>query len=98
MKRPDYAPVGARLMTLGELAEQHDDIKPSTRSRVRVAFTYLRFTPHGEIKAVSEGVLTLIQGKLHPKRYPFDGTGILDAETPCWVWTLDDERAEGMAA
>lgn len=98
MNRPDYAPAGARLMTLGDLAQQHESIKPKTRSRVRVAFPYLRFTPHGEIKTVSPGVLTLIQGKRHPKRYPFDGSEVLDAETPCWVWTLDDERADGIAA
>ena len=98
MIRPDYAPSAARLMTLGALAEQHEAIKPKTRSRVRVAFSYLRFTPHGEVKAVSPGVLTLVQGKRHPKRYMFDGSDVLDAGTPCWVWTLDDERAEGMAA
>lgn len=98
MNKPDYAPTGARLLTLGVLAEQHEDIKPKTRSRVRVAFNYLKFTPHGEIKSVSPGALTLIQGKRHPKQYPFDGSGTLNPNTPCWVWTLDDERAENLAA
>lgn len=93
--RPDYVPSGARLMTFGELATRHEEIKPRTRSRVRVSFGYLRFTPRGEIKTIGDGKMTLIQGKLHPKVYTFDGTDQhLGMDAPCWVWTLDDERAE----
>lgn len=94
--RPDFIPAGARQMTFAELAARHDEIKPKTRSRVRMCFPYLRFTPNGEIKDISaDGAVTILQGKLHPKTYTFDGTDPrLSAETVCWVWTLDDERAE----
>lgn len=81
-------------MTLGQLAREHEELRPKTRSRVRVCFEYLRFTPHGEVKAVVPGMLTLLQGKLHAKRYAFDGSDHLTSDTPCWVWTLNDERAE----
>lgn len=95
--RPDFVPSGARQMTFAELAARHDEIKPKTRSRVRMCFPYLRFTPNGEIKEISVGdaAATILQGRLHPKTYMFDGTDPrLSAETVCWVWTLDDERAE----
>ena len=93
--RPDFVPSGAVLMPFSELSARHEQIKPKTRSRVRVSFDYLRFTPRGEIKTIGDGRLTLIQGKIHPKVYAFDGTDKhLEAGSSCWVWTLDDERAE----
>lgn len=98
--RPDFVPSGAQALPFHELATRHDDIRPKTRSRVRMSFSYLRFTPRGEITAISpEGTVTILQGRLHPKEYRFDGTDQhLAADTLCWVWTLDDERADQLPA
>ncbi|MCC3292420.1 hypothetical protein [Arthrobacter sp. zg-Y1110] len=98
MPRPDYAPTGAMAMTLGELAERHDDLRPKSRSFLRVTFPFLKFTPQGQIRTIGSGKLVLILGKIHPKTYDFSGEGHLCAETPCWVWTINDERADAEAA
>ncbi|MCC3299704.1 hypothetical protein [Arthrobacter caoxuetaonis] len=94
MPRPDYAPTGALAMTLGELAERHEELRPKTRSFLRVTFPYLKFTPQGQIRSIENGKLVLIQGKIHPKTYDFSGADRLDENTPCWVWTINDERAD----
>lgn len=93
--RPDFVPAGAQQMPFSELAARHDAIKPKSRSRVRASFECLRFTPRGEIKAITAAGMTILQGRIHAKTYAFDGTDQrLGAGTLCWVWTLDDERAE----
>lgn len=97
MPRPDYAPTGAVPMTLGELAARHDELKPKTRSFLRVTFPFLKFSPRGQIRSIEPGSLVLIQGRIHPKTYDFSGEGHLSPETPCWVWTISDERADAGA-
>lgn len=94
MPRPDFAPAGAQTMTLNELVARHDELKPKSRSFLRVTFPYLKFQPRGQIRSITDGSLVLIQGKIHPKTYEFSDDGILTGQTACWVWTIDDERAE----
>ncbi|MGK3708865.1 hypothetical protein [Arthrobacter sp. IK3] len=98
MPRPECAPTGAVAMTLGELAARHDELKPKNRSFMRVTFPYLKFTPQGQIRSIEPGKLVLIQGKIHPKTYDFSGDGHMGPDTPCWVWTINDERADAAAA
>lgn len=98
MPRPDFAPAGAQSMTLDELAARHDELKPKSRSFLRVTFPYLKFQPRGQIRSITESSLVLIQGKIHPKTYAFSDDGTLTGQTECWVWTIDDERAEAAEA
>lgn len=95
--KPDFIPLPARTMTIGELARTYESNKPE-RGYLRICFNFLRFQPSGILRSVKETAPGQVEikvslGALRSRRYVFDEAGDNTAGTPCWVWTASDENA-----
>lgn len=100
--KPDFVPLPARPMTVGELAANFESEKPE-RGNLRISFKFLRFQPTGILRSVRQTApgrieLNVSLNPLHSRWYVFaEGT----ANTPtvqCWVWTPAEESAAAAVA
>jgi len=91
---PAHVPPGAERTTLGALADREMDLGDG-RKRVRISFRHGRLHATGPLLSIERSECGAA-GRLHVARgwrgqhYIF-ATEDFDA-TPCWIWTVADER------
>lgn len=93
---PPFTPPQARPMTISELAENYESIKP-IRGNLRITFQFLRFRPSGVLRSIEETgpgrlEVTVSLTPLRRKKYSFEEGTDVDAGARCWVWSPLDER------